>query len=175
MITFTRTGGSVEMDMGGDVFYLTTELSVYAKANIGKIFIQSTPQTSNTSAFISFAPTEVNGRPSDGILAVAEWLRDTYFIGPASGGGGGGGDATAANQVTAIAELNNIETDLEGFSGKTASGLVTVAHDYKQIVYLGNGEIDYIAYKTGGSGGTEVARTTFAYDGNLNITSITKT
>lgn len=173
MVTFTKTGNSVEMDLGTDVHYLPTSMVVSAKVSSNKIFLAESP--SPTTTFIAFLPTEINGRPSDDILAVAEWMRDTYFTGLSVSGGGGGGDATAANQVTAIAELNNIESDIEGFSGKTESGLVTVAHDYKQIVYLGNGEIDYIAYKTGGSGGTEVARTTFTYDGSLNITSITKT
>jgi len=174
MITFTKTGNSVEMDMGNEVFYISTELNVYAKTNLNKIFLQSSPQTKDVVSFISFAPTEVNGRPSDNILAVAEWLRDTYFTGLTLSGGGGGGDATAANQLTEIAELNNIEADLEGFSSKTGSSLVTVAHDYKQIVYSGD-NIDYISFKTGGSGGTEVARLTYSYDGSNNITGIAKT
>jgi len=173
MVTFTKTANSVEMDLGTDVHYLPTSMVVSAKVSSGKIFLAESP--SPTTTFIAFLPTDINGRPSDDILAVAEWLRDTYFTGLSLSGGGGGGDATAANQVTEIALLGAIETDIELLSDKTPSDLVTEVHDYKQIAYTIDGDIDYVAYKTGGSGGTEVARITLAYDVNGNITGITKT
>lgn len=174
MITFTKTANSVEMNLGTDIHYLRPDMSISAKVSSGKIYLSENPSPSTT--FIAFLPTEVNGRPGDDILVVAEWLRDTYFTGlSVSGGGGGGGDATAANQVTEIALLGAIETDVELLTDKTPSDLVTELHDYKQIVYTGGGDIDYVAYKTGGSGGSEVARITLAYDGNGNITGITKT
>lgn len=88
MITFTKTGNSVEMDTGTDVHYLSVEMVVSAKVAQNLIYLQESPNPS--SAFIKFRPTEVNGRPGDPILTVAEWLRDTYFTGLPSGGGGGG-------------------------------------------------------------------------------------
>ncbi len=173
MITFTRTDNSVEMLIGSDAYYMPTDMMVVAKVPQGKIYITDSPLHVTTQ--ISFLPTDVNGRPGDDILVVTEWIRDTYFKGLVVSGGGGGGDATAANQVTAINELNAIEADIEALVDKTPSDLVTELHDYKEVVYLGGGSIDYISYKTGGSGGSEVARLTFTYNGSGDIIGIAKT
>ena len=79
MITFTKTGNSVKMDLGTDVHYLRPDMAISAKASSGKIYLTESPTA--TTTFISFLPTEVNGRASDDLLAVAEWLRDEYFVG----------------------------------------------------------------------------------------------
>lgn len=172
MITFSRTDNSVEMLIGTDAYYLPTDMMVVAKVSQGKIYITDSPV--HVTTHIAFAPTDVNGRPADDILVVAEWVRDTYFKGLVVSGGGGG-DATAANQVTQINELNAIEADVEALVDKTPSDLVTELHDYKEVVYLMSGNIDYVAYKTGGSGGTEVARLTFTYNGSGDVIGIAKT
>ena len=63
------------------------------------------------------------------------------------------------------------------------SGTVTVGnvagfniptHDYKSFAYT-SGNLTQIAYKTGGASGTTVGILTLAYDGNGNLTSMTKT
>ncbi len=175
MITFTKAGNSVQLtSANGDVYYISSETLIHTRINEGRIYIQN--NTLNDSSFFKYYPTDINGRPNDDLEDVAEWLRDTYFTGlDITGGGSWPGDyATSGNQTTIITELNNIETDIESLVDKTPTDLVTELHDYKEIVYTGS-NIDYISYKTGGSGGTEVARVTFTYDVDDNITEITKT
>ena len=52
-------------------------------------------------------------------------------------------------------------------------GFSIPAYDYISLGYTGS-NLTTVAYKTGGSGGTTVATLTLAYDGNGNITSVTK-
>lgn len=110
MVTFTKTANSVEMLIGNDAYYLPADMIVAAKVAQGRIYLTDSPQqvTSN----ISFLPTEVNGRPSDDILAVSEWLRDTFFTGLSlSGTGGGGGPiedgVSAAIKATVLDYTNS--------------------------------------------------------------------
>lgn len=82
MITFTKTGNSIKMDIGGtDITYLPPDTSIFVKVNEGKIYLQSTSNTFLVKSYISFLPTDVNGRPNDDLEDVAEWLRDDYFSG----------------------------------------------------------------------------------------------
>jgi len=82
MITFTKTGNSVKMDIASvDIIYLSPETSIFVKSNENKIYLQSTSNTFLTKSYISFLPTEVNGRPSDVLEDVADWLQSDYFTG----------------------------------------------------------------------------------------------
>ena len=55
----------------------------------------------------------------------------------------------------------------------TIQGLEIPAHDYVSMTYTGS-NLTGVVYKDGGSGGTTVATLTLAYDGNSNLTSVTK-
>ena len=55
----------------------------------------------------------------------------------------------------------------------TLTGLEIPDHDYIALSYTGS-NLTGVVYKTGGSGGTTVATLTLAYDGNDNLTSVTK-
>lgn len=55
----------------------------------------------------------------------------------------------------------------------TITGLEIPAHDYIDMSYTGD-NMTGVVYKTGGSGGTTVATLALTYDGNGNITSLTK-
>ena len=52
-------------------------------------------------------------------------------------------------------------------------GLAIPEHDYVSLTYTGTNATT-IVYKQGGSGGATVATLTMTYDGNNNVTSITK-
>lgn len=189
MITFTRGSGqnsnTVEVNFGGEVHYISPEAPIKGKAGDNIVFIGEKIQLGNSGNFFRITTTEINGRPSDDAAAVAEWLRDTYFYGLASAGGGGSFPADYANsgnQTAMISELQDVEaavlagnTDIATIKDKMASAQVTENFDHKSIVYFPNGNINYVSYKLGGIGGTEVARLTYTYDANDNITEITKT
>jgi hypothetical protein len=53
------------------------------------------------------------------------------------------------------------------------TGLEIPEHDYIDLSYTGS-NLTAVVYKTGGSGGTTVATLTLTYDGNDNLTSVTK-
>lgn len=55
----------------------------------------------------------------------------------------------------------------------TITGLEIPPHDYIDMSYTGD-NMTGVVYKTGGSGGTTVTTLTLTYDGNGNITSLTK-
>lgn len=55
----------------------------------------------------------------------------------------------------------------------SSAGLGIPAHDYIALSYTGS-NLTGVVYKTGGSGGTTVGTLTLAYDGNNNLTSVTK-
>jgi hypothetical protein len=67
------------------------------------------------------------------------------------------------------------ESTLSTLSAKSPSGLVTAAHDYQALTYVGaTTQIDTITYKLGGAAGTVVATVTMGYDGSNRLTSVTK-
>jgi hypothetical protein len=53
------------------------------------------------------------------------------------------------------------------------TGLEIPEHDYIDLSYTGS-NLTGVVYKTRGSGGTTVATLTLVYDGNDNLTSVTK-
>lgn len=55
----------------------------------------------------------------------------------------------------------------------TLTGLSIPEHDYIALSYTGS-NLTGVVYKSGGSSGTTVATLTLAYDGNSNLTSVTK-
>lgn len=55
----------------------------------------------------------------------------------------------------------------------TLTGLSIPGHNYIGMSYTGS-NLTQVTYKSGGSGGTTVATLTLAYDGNNNLTSVTK-
>jgi hypothetical protein len=55
----------------------------------------------------------------------------------------------------------------------TVEGLSIPEHDYIALSYTGS-NLTGVEYKDGGAGGTTVATLTLAYDGNDNLTSVTK-
>ena len=60
---------------------------------------------------------------------------------------------------------------------RDTSGLSIPTHDYLEFTYVssgnGEGEINTITYKTGGSSGTTVAVVTMAYNSDDKLTSLT--
>ncbi len=54
-----------------------------------------------------------------------------------------------------------------------SQGLEIPEHDYIALSYTGS-NLTGVVYKMGGSGGTTVATLVLAYDGNNNLTSVTK-
>lgn len=190
MITFTRGSGAntntVEIDFGNEVHYVSPEAPVRGKSGTNYVYVGHFLNLGNSTNYFRILTTEINGRPADDGAQVAEWLRDTYFYGLDSAGGGGGSwpndYANSGNQSTMITELQDIEADIEagnvvrqGISDKSPSGQVVEEFDHRTINWNGDGSINYVSYKLGGIGGTEVARLTFTYDGSGNITEITKT
>ena len=68
------------------------------------------------------------------------------------------------------------EVEIKNDSGNpvpVVTGLEIPAYDYIDMSYTGD-NMTGVVYKTGGSGGTTVATLTLTYDGNGNITSLTK-
>ena len=62
---------------------------------------------------------------------------------------------------------------------ESIAGLVTEPYNHVALTYVsggnGDGEIETVTYKAGGSGGTTVAILTIAYDDSNRISSITRT
>ncbi len=78
-------------------------------------------------------------------------------------------------QITGPVTVTN-EVEVKNDSGNpvpTIQGLEIPAHDYIGMTYTGS-NLTGVVYKDGGSGGTTVATLTLAYDGNDNLTSVTK-
>jgi hypothetical protein len=90
MITFTRVGNSVKVEIDTDVYYLTTDKVVYTRSTENKIYIQN-EAAPNIKSYLSFFPTDVNGRPNDDLQDVAQFLVDDYFTGLSMSSTGGGG------------------------------------------------------------------------------------
>jgi hypothetical protein len=62
---------------------------------------------------------------------------------------------------------------IDGDPLAVVAGLSIPEHDYIALSYTGT-NLTGVVYKTGGSNGTTVATLTLAYDGNDNLTSVTK-
>jgi len=78
-------------------------------------------------------------------------------------------------EITGPVTVSN-EVEVKNDSGNpipTLTGLEIPAHDYIDLSYTGS-NLTSVVYKDGGSGGTTVATLTLAYDGNDNLTSVTK-
>lgn len=110
MITFTKAGNSVKVEVGTDVYYLTTDKVVFTRASENKIYLQN-EAAANIKAYLSFLPTDVNGRPNDDLLDVAQFLVDDYFTGLSLVSTGGGGPiedgASAAIKATVLDYTNS--------------------------------------------------------------------
>jgi hypothetical protein len=74
-------------------------------------------------------------------------------------------------QMQQSADTADVEAILSALAG-----LVTEPYDYKAFSYVasgnGEGQVETIVYKLGGSGGTTVATVTFDYDRENLISSI---
>ena len=78
-------------------------------------------------------------------------------------------------QINGPVTVSN-EVEVKNDSGNpipTVEGLSIPEHDYIALSYTG-ANLTGVVYKDGGSGGTTVATLTLAYDGNDNLTSVTK-
>lgn len=182
MITFARgtTNGNntVEINFGTEVHYVSPEAPVKGKSGDSLVYVGDKLKLGNSGNYFKLKTTDINGRPSDDAAAVAEWLRDTYFFGIASATAGGSFPndySNSGNQVLAIGELQDINAEVAAANTKSGSSQVTVLYDHRSFNYNGDDSLNYISYKTGGISGTEVARLTYTYDGNGNVTEITKT
>jgi hypothetical protein len=85
--------------------------------------------------------------------------------------GGGGGDARIDIGAVSVGDVE-IKND-SGNPIPTVEGLSIPEHDYIDLTYTGT-NLTGVVYKEGGAGGTTVATLTLAYDGNDNLTSVTK-
>jgi hypothetical protein len=78
-------------------------------------------------------------------------------------------------EITGPVTVSN-EVEVKNDSGNpipVVTGLEIPEHDYIDLSYTGS-NLTGVVYKTGGSAGTTVATLTLAYDGNDNLTSVTK-
>jgi hypothetical protein len=75
------------------------------------------------------------------------------------------GDVTVSSEVEVKNDAGNPIPTIEGLS--------IPEHDYIDLSYTG-ANLTGVVYKSGGSGGNTVATLTLAYDGNDNLTSVTK-
>jgi hypothetical protein len=82
-----------------------------------------------------------------------------------------GGSLTVDGPLT-DAELRATAVPVSG-TVNVLTGLEIPEHDYIDLSYTGS-NLTGVVYKTGGSGGTTVATLTLVYDGNDNLTSVTK-
>ena len=92
----------------------------------------------------------------------------------------GNGDPIPVDIVGADITIDNVsisnEVEIKNDSGNpipVVTGLEIPEHDYIALSYTGS-NLTGVVYKTGGSGGTTVATLTLAYDGDSNLTSVTK-
>ena len=84
---------------------------------------------------------------------------------------------TALQQVTTTVVGNKTLLDCSATVGTLTvnfPGLIDFDYDYVLLGYTGM-NMTTATFKTGGSGGTTVATLTMTYDGNNNMTSVTKT
>jgi hypothetical protein len=83
----------------------------------------------------------------------------------------GGGSLTVDGPLT-DAELRATAVPVSG-TVNVLTGLEIPEHDYIDLSYTGS-NLTGVVYKTGGASGTTVATLTLVYDGNDNLTSVTK-
>lgn len=182
MITFARgtTNGNntIEIDFGSEVHYVSPESPIKGKIGDSSVYIGDKTKLGNSGNYFKIKTTDINGRPSDDAAAVAEWLRDTFFYGIASSdiqGSFPGDYANSGNQVIEIGELQDINAEVTAANVKSGSSQIVELYDHRSFDYNVGGTLNYIKYLTGGIGGTEVARLTYSYDVDDNVTEITKT
>jgi hypothetical protein len=84
------------------------------------------------------------------------------------------GSATLSVTADGV-EIKNDEGNPVPVSGtvNVLTGLEIPEHDYIALTYTGS-NLTGVEYKDGGASGTTVATLTLAYDGNDNLTSVTK-
>ena len=111
---------------------------------------------------ISDAQSVSNNRLFD-VIQIADSAGN--IIDPASG------DLVLNGDVTIGGEME-IKND-SGNPVPIVAGLSIPKHDYVSLSYTGS-NLTGVVYKTGGAGGTTVATLTLAYNGNNNLTSVTK-
>jgi hypothetical protein len=111
---------------------------------------------------ISDAQSVSNNRLFD-VIQIAD--SNGNIIDPASG------DLVLNGNVTVGGEME-IKND-SGNPVPIVAGLSIPKHDYVSLSYTGS-NLTGVVYKTGGAGGTTVATLTLAYNGNNNLTSVTK-
>lgn len=111
---------------------------------------------------ISDAQSVSNNRFFD-VIQIADSAGN--IIDPASG------DLVLNGNVTVAGEME-IKND-SGNPVPIVAGLSIPKHDYVSLSYTGS-NLTGVVYKTGGAGGTTVATLTLAYNGNNNLTSVTK-
>jgi hypothetical protein len=111
---------------------------------------------------ISDAQSVSNNRFFD-VIQIAD--SNGNIIDPASG------DLVLNGNVTVAGEME-IKND-SGNPVPIVAGLSIPKHDYVSLSYTGS-NLTGVVYKTGGAGGTTVATLTLAYNGNNNLTSVTK-
>lgn len=132
MITFSRSLNSVKLELTNEVHFLSPDCFIIAKNS--SIYIQSKLATSQPNASYQFAPTEINGRPSDDALVVAEWLRDTYFYGISANTSATGGailDGSSPSIRATVFDLTN--------SNPLAAQIVDASGD--AITSFGGGDV----------------------------------
>jgi len=198
MVDFFNVGDTVEINIDSDstVIVVKKTLEVYVDDQRPYVYLDEDANLKSVGSYLKFLVTDINGRPSDDAVEVGQWLRDTYFTGvvPTSGGGGGGGDASAANQITMIGELQDIEVDVEAVSTKLDTvntnlsdiesdledikfqNFIVGEHDEREIAYVtsgnGIGEIETVTFKLAT---VTVNTLTFTYDSNDNLTDVVLT
>jgi hypothetical protein len=134
-----------------------------------------------TRATVYFDPTAESGL---GYLSSATYASPVLTLGVTTDGhadsdvlfieyddGLGATDVSLSGPVT----ISN-EVEIKNDSGSpipVVTGLEIPEHDYIALSYTGS-NLTGVVYKTGGGSGTTVATLTLAYDGNDNLTSVTK-
>ena len=88
--------------------------------------------------------------------------------GHTTAGGGGYVDVKVNPSGSLVVADDDVLTELQ-----TINSLVPSQFDYISLSYTGS-NVTTVVYKNGGSGGTTVSTLTLTYDGNDNLTSVTK-
>lgn len=88
------------------------------------------------------------------------------------------GASTSALQTSGNASLTAMASDINDLNSRLAGNLVPEAFDYIALTYVaagnGIGEIETVIYKAGGAAGSTEATLTLAYDGDDNLSTVTK-
>lgn len=83
--------------------------------------------------------------------------------------------STGSITIDSVTVSNEVEVTNDEGSPIPVSipGLQIPSHDYVALSYTGS-NLTGVTFKTGGSGGTTVATLALTYDGNNNLTSVTR-